>query len=174
MLVESWTRWFHPPSLLTSQWLHYVTVIWKMCTTKWWLTASTDLDLSRLISSITFPFSLMSSSAMDSLSFFNSIWTFWKKNQYNGCYKAQENLTEMCRISKIIFQIPLLYRYSKMFYRRGTLPSQWFLAPARLHVSTTATDSTNSGCFIERERCDRRCTQHAKIGVITDTWIIAE
>jgi hypothetical protein len=23
-------------------------------------------------------------------------------------------------------------------------PSQWFLAPARLHVSTTATDSTNS------------------------------
>jgi hypothetical protein len=24
-------------------------------------------------------------------------------------------------------------------------------------------DSANSGCFVERGRCDRRCTQHAKI-----------
>jgi hypothetical protein len=40
-------------------------------------------------------------------------------------------------------------------------------------------DSANSGCFVERGRCDRRWTQHAKIpsGVITDIrhiWIIAE
>jgi hypothetical protein len=32
-----------------------------------------------------------------------------------------------------------------------------------LRVSTTATDSANSGCFVERGRCDRRSTQHAKI-----------
>jgi hypothetical protein len=32
-----------------------------------------------------------------------------------------------------------------------------------LRVSTTATDNANSGCFVERGRCDRRCTQHAKI-----------
>jgi hypothetical protein len=41
----------------------------------------------------------------------------------------------------------------------STLPSQWFTA-----------DSANSGCFVERLRCDQRFTQHAKIppGVITD------
>jgi hypothetical protein len=32
-----------------------------------------------------------------------------------------------------------------------------------LRVSTTATDSTNSGCFVERGRCDRRYPRHAKI-----------
>jgi hypothetical protein len=32
--------------------------------------------------------------------------------------------------------------------RLGTLPSQWFLAPARL-----TRDSANSGCFVERGRC---------------------
>jgi hypothetical protein len=33
-----------------------------------------------------------------------------------------------------------------------------------VHVSTTtATDSANYGCFVERGCCDRRYTQHAKI-----------
>jgi hypothetical protein len=32
-----------------------------------------------------------------------------------------------------------------------------------LRLSTTATDSANSGCFVERGRRDRRSTQHAKI-----------
>jgi hypothetical protein len=53
-----------------------------------------------------------------------------------------------------------------------------------LRVSTTATDtcSANSGCFIERARCDRHCTrhctQHAKIpsgsSMTSGTWIIVE
>jgi hypothetical protein len=58
---------------------------------------------------------------------------------------------------------------------QGTLPSQWFPVPASLRVSTTATDSANSGCFVERGRCDRRCTRHAKIpsgsSLTSDTWI---
>jgi hypothetical protein len=52
------------------------------------------------------------------------------------------------------------------------------LAVVSLRVSTTATNSANSGCFVERGRCDRRCTRHAKItsgsSLTSDTWIIAE
>jgi hypothetical protein len=54
---------------------------------------------------------------------------------------------------------------ARLFKCRGsdTLPSQWFLAPATLRVSTIATDSANTSCFVEGGRCDRRCTRHAKI-----------
>jgi hypothetical protein len=44
-----------------------------------------------------------------------------------------------------------------------TLPSQWFRAPARFYAYQPLLRSANSGCFVERGRCDRRCTRHAKI-----------
>jgi hypothetical protein len=64
---------------------------------------------------------------------------------------------------------------SEKYYCMLLMLEEWSYTPlavvsrARktLRVSTTALDRANSGCFVERGRCDRLSSQHVKIPSLT-------
>jgi hypothetical protein len=67
---------------------------------------------------------------------------------FRGSQKIHQNLRfKCCHLAKLYSMCPT----------DVTLPSQ---DSTRINHCY---DSANSGCFVERGRCDRRCTQHAKI-----------